>query len=231
MNEDLFVKVDNYIRNLFAPQDDELQATEQSIDEAHMPKISVSPNQGKLLHILALLCNARKILEIGTLGGYSTIWIARALPKDGSLITIERNPKHASVAQRNITRAGLESNVDIRVGKALELLPGLEAEGAGPFDMIFIDADKPSYPQYFEWALKFSRPGALIVADNVIRDGKVILSNSSDEKVSGVQRFNAMLAENSVVTSTILQTVGVKGYDGMALAFVNRGATTADESA
>lgn len=220
MNQELFRAVDHYINTLLAPQDEALTATERSLDEANMPQISVSPSQGKLLHIFALLCNARRILEIGTLGGYSTIWLARALPADGRLITLEYDPKHAEVAQQNVARAGLASQVDIRVGKALDVLPQLAAEEIEPFDMIFLDADKKPYVEYFEWSLKMSRPGTLIIADNVIRDGQVLDSNSTDPSVQGVQRFNTMLSTNTAVTATILPTVGVKGFDGMALAVV-----------
>jgi caffeoyl-CoA O-methyltransferase len=170
--------------------------------------------------VLALLCNAKNILELGTLAGYSTIWMARALPKDGKLISLEYDPKHAAVAQENIERAGVAGQVQIKTGKALDILPQLHAEGAGPFDMIFIDADKPPYADYFEWALKLSRPGTLIVADNVIRDGKVLDENSADAAVRGAQRFNKVLGASTAVTATILQMVGVKEYDGMALAVV-----------
>lgn len=222
MNKERFAAVDNYISTLLARQDDVLMGIEASLDEANMPQVSVTPNQGKLLHTLALLCNARKILEIGTLGGYSTIWLGRSLPDNGRLITLELDQSHADVAQQNISRAGLESQVEIRVGKALDILPKLEAEGVGPFDMVFIDADKPPYVEYFNWAVRLSRPGALIVADNVIRNGKVLDENSVDEKVTGVRRFNQMLATNSAVTAIIVPTVGIKGYDGMALAVVNR---------
>jgi caffeoyl-CoA O-methyltransferase len=183
-----------------------------------MPAISISPNQGKFLHMMALLCNAKRILEVGTLAGYSTIWMARALQDDGKLISLEYDPKHASVAQKNIDRAGLTSKVEIRVGKGLDLLP--ELKGEGPFDMIFIDADKPPYAEYFQWALKLSRPGTLIIADNVIRDGKVLDATNGDEMVKGVHRFNKMLSQNKEVTATIMQMVGVKEYDGMALAIV-----------
>lgn len=220
MNQDLFQAVDHYIETLFAPEDEALAATQRSLNQTTMPHASVSPNQGKLLSMLAQLCHARNILEIGTLAGYSTLWLARALPPDGRLITLEYDPVNARVAQQNIARAGLEAIVDIRVGKALELLPQIAAEGAGPFDMVFIDADKPPYTDYFEWAVRLARPGAVIVADNVIRDGKVLDDHSSDEKVLGVQRFNAMLAANPSVTATIVQMVGVKDYDGMALAIV-----------
>jgi len=221
MNQQLFESVDNYINNLLVEEDDALRATEASILKNDIPQISISPNQGKFLQILARLCNAKKILEVGTLAGYSTIWLARALSKTGRLISLEFDPKHASVAKQNIDRAGLGSMVEIRVGKALDTLPQLEKEGAGPFDMIFIDADKSPYAEYFQWALKLSRPGTLIVADNVIREGKVLDPGSSDEMVKGVQRFNDVLAKTTSVTATIIQTVGTKEHDGMAIAIVN----------
>ena len=221
MNHDFFSSVDSYINNLFAVEDSVLTATERSIEEANIPSISVSANQGKFLQVMARLCNANKILEIGTLAGYSTIWLARALKSNGHLITLEFDPKHAAVAQNNINLAGLQSIVDIRIGKALDTLPKIEAEGAGPFDMIFIDADKPPYVEYFQWALKLSRPGTLIVADNVIREGKVLDADSKDEMVKGAQRFNKMLAAEPRVTATVIQTVGMKEHDGMAFAVVN----------
>ena len=220
MDNQIFEKVDQYIGNLFKDEDEALRAVEQSILENNIPQISISPNQGKFLQLLANLAQARRILEIGTLAGYSTIWMARALPPKGKLITLEYDPKHAKVAQQNINRAGLEKQVEIRVGKAIELLPVLVEEDAGPFDMIFIDADKLPYKEYFEWSLKLSRPGTLIIADNVIRDGKVLDPNSTDEMVQGVQRFNAALAANPAVDATIFQTVGTKEYDGMAMAIV-----------
>jgi len=221
MNNDIFSSVDDYIAGLLNPADEALAKTEASIENENIPPISVSPNQGKFLHVLAKLCQAKKILEIGTLGGYSTIWMARALPKDGRLITLELDQHHATVAARNINNAGLGNIVDIRVGKALDLLPAIEAEKAGPFDMIFIDADKPPYTEYFQWALKLSRPGTLIVADNVIRDGKVLDPENTDPMVKGAQRFNQALSANTAVTATIIQTVGAKEHDGMALAVVN----------
>jgi len=220
MNNKLFEDVDHYISNLLAYEDDALLAATKSLEEAGMPPISVSPNQGKLLQILALLSNAKNILELGTLAGYSTIWMARALPKEGQLITLEADPKHAAVAQKNIERAGLASQVDIRVGKALDVLPQLYEEKAGPFDMIFIDADKPPYAEYFQWALRLSRPGTLIIADNVIRDGQVLDAAPADDRVVGAQRFNNVLGASDAVTATIVQMVGVKEYDGMALAVV-----------
>jgi caffeoyl-CoA O-methyltransferase len=221
MNKELFESVDQYINNLLVEEDEALLATEVSIKEFNIPQISVSPNQGKFLHVLAKLCNAKKILEIGTLAGYSTIWLARALPKDGRLITLEFDMKHADVAHKNIIRAGLDTIVDIRIGKALDTLPQIEAESIGPFDMIFIDADKSPYTEYFHWSLRLSRPGTLIVADNVIREGKVLDPDTTDEMVKGVQRFNDALARNTFVTATIIQTVGTKEHDGMAIAVVN----------
>lgn len=221
MNNEIFESVDHYISNLLGHEDDALIAATRSLKEAGMPAISISPNQGKFLQVLALLCKAKNILELGTLAGYSTIWMARALPKDGKLITLEFDPKHAAVAQKNIERAGVAAQVQIKTGKALDILPQLHAEGAGPFDMIFIDADKPPYAEYFEWALKLSRPGTLIVVDNVIRDGKVLDEKSTDAAVNGAQRFNKVLGASSAVTATILQMVGVKEYDGMAIAVVN----------
>jgi len=220
MDNKLFESVDHYISNLLAYEDEALVEATRSLEAAGMPAISVSPNQGKFLQILALLCNAKNILELGTLAGYSTIWMARALPKEGLLISLEADPKHAEVAQKNIERAGLASQVDIRVGKALDVLPQLYNEKTGPFDMIFIDADKPPYAEYFQWALRLSRPGTLIVADNVIREGQVLNDNPGDERVIGAQRFNNMLGASTAVTATIVQMVGVKEYDGMAIAVV-----------
>jgi caffeoyl-CoA O-methyltransferase len=220
MDKKQFESVDNYINRLFIPEDRVLSTTEQSIEKAGMPLISVSPNQGQFLHILALAGKAKKILEIGTLGGYSTIWMARALPAGGKMISLEVDPQHAAVARENIASAGLDDKVEIRVGKALDILPLLIEEGAGPFDMIFIDADKPPYAEYFQLSLRLSRPGTLIIADNVIRDGHVLNENPTDEAVIGAQRFNNMLAAHPGVTATIIQTVGSKMHDGMALAIV-----------
>jgi caffeoyl-CoA O-methyltransferase len=219
-DKEVFSKVDEYIIDLFQLEDNELNATQKSIEEGNIPQISVSPVQGKFLHMLAMIGNAKRILEIGTLAGYSTIWLARALPEDGRLITLELDPKHAAVAKKNIEYAGLSSRVDIRIGKALDLLPQLKSEGTAPFDLIFIDADKPPYAEYFEWALQLSRPGTLIVADNVVREGKVLKENSTEDAVSGAQRFNKILAANRSVTATIIQTIGGKDHDGMALAVV-----------
>jgi caffeoyl-CoA O-methyltransferase len=220
MDQKIFEAVDKYISDLFIPPDEALMAAEQSHRLENLPPINVSPNLGKLLYLLAKLSNAKKILEVGTLAGYSTIWMARALPENGRLITLEIDPHHAEVAKKNIDRAGLSSKVDIRIGKAIDLLPQLVQDKTGPFDMIFIDADKPPYAEYFEWALKLSRPGTLIIADNVIRDGKVLDQSNNDPMVKGAQRFNKALAENRKVSATILQTIGVKEYDGMAIAIV-----------
>jgi len=220
MNDPIFEKVDRYISTRLAPEDEVLTSTIQSLDDAGMPQHSVSANQGKLLQVLAKLCDAKKVLEIGTLGGYSTIWIARALPKDGLLITIEIDQEYANVAQKNIDKAGLDSIVDIRIGDAIDILNQIEQGDAEPFDMFFIDGDKPRYVEYFEWAVRKSHPGTLIVCDNVIREGKVLDEHSTEEKVLGVQRFNDMLKTNDDVTTTIIQTVGVKTFDGMALAVV-----------
>ena len=220
MDRKIFEEVDKYIGDLFIVPDEALTAAEQSHASENIPHINVSPNLGKLLHLIARLANAKKILEVGTLAGYSTIWMARALPEGGKMISLEIDPHHAAVARKNIERAGLSSKVDILEGKAIDLLPQLLAENAGPFDMIFIDADKPPYTEYFEWALKLSRPGTVIIADNVIRDGKVLDPGQEDPMVKGAQRFNRALAASPEVTATILQTIGLKEYDGMAIALV-----------
>ncbi len=220
MDTGIFEKVDHYISQLVGGEDDVLRDTLQSIRDSNIPSISVSANQGKFLQVLAKACNARKILEIGTLAGYSTIWMARALPEDGKLITLEYEPLHARVARANFEKAGLSNKIDVRVGKGIEVLPELVAANTGPFDMIFIDADKPPYTEYFQWSLKLARPGTLIVVDNVIREGKVLEGDTTDEIVAGVQRFNTFLAQCQAVTATIIQTVGSKMHDGMALAVV-----------
>ena len=221
MSKKLFKAVDRYIAKLVGLEDTVLRATYKTMKHTTVGYANVSANQGKFLQVLAHACNAKRILEIGTLGGYSTIWLGRALPHDGHLTTLELEQVNADIARKNIIRAGLDPIIDIRVGKALELLPVIEAEDGGPFDLIFIDADKPPYAEYFEWALKLSRPGTIIVADNVIRDGKVLDKDTADEKVLGVQRFNKMLGESNQVTATIFQTVGNKDHDGMAMAVVN----------
>ena len=220
MTQKTWTEVDRYISDLLVPSDEALDATLQATADAAMRAINVAPNQGKLLHLLARIQGARSILEIGTLGGYSTIWLARALPADGRLITLESEASHVAVARANISRAGLADVVEVRHGLALETLPRLEAEGRGPFDFIFIDADKPNNPNYFAWALKLSRRGSVIVIDNVVRDGAVIDATSSDANVQGVRRLNEMLASEPRVSATAIQTVGSKGYDGFAMALV-----------
>ena len=217
MTEKLWSEVDEYIVKMLVPSDPALDSALRSSDEAGLPAINVAPNQGKLLSLLASIQGARYVLEIGTLGGYSSIWLARALPADGRLVTLERDPKHAEVAHRNIQRAGLEAKVDIRVGAALDTLPALAREGLPPFDFTFIDADKQSIPEYFTWALKLSRAGSVIVVDNVVRHGTVIDAASSDPNVQGVRRLNALLAETPGVSATAIQTVGSKGHDGFTL--------------
>lgn len=216
---DQWAAIDDYIIGLF-PSDSALDAVLHATRDAGMPQINVSPVQARLLHVLALACNARKILEIGTLAGYSAISMARALPADGRLITLEFDPKHADVARANIARASLADQVEVRLGAALDTLPQLAAEGAGPFDLIFIDADKVNLTAYFDWSVRLARPGSLIVVDNVIRRGDVLDVASDDAGLQGVRRFNEALAADPRVTATILQTVGSKGHDGLALAVV-----------
>jgi len=220
MDQEIFGKVDHYISQMLAPEDEVLQETIKSLDTAEMPQISVTANQGKFLQVIALMCNAKRVLELGTLAGYSTIWLARSLPEDGKIVTIEFDPRHANVAKQNIKNAGLLDKVDIRVGKAMDIMLEIKEAKEEPFDLIFIDADKPPYAEYFEMALSLSHPGTVIICDNVIREGKVLDENSTDDRVIGVQRFNKLLASNKNVTATILQTVGVKEYDGMAIAVV-----------
>lgn len=220
MGPDAYTVVDDYISRLFAPRDEVFAEIEDSMAKAAMPKKNVTPNQGKLLHVLALLSNARRILEIGTLGGYSAVWMARALPDGGRLISIDNEPAHTEVARQNIERAGLSEKVELRIGEAFEILSQMVAEGSAPFDMIFIDADKPPYPRYLQLALRLSRPGTLIVADNVVRGGAVVDGRSSDPSISGLRRFNEMIAADTGLAATIIQTVGGKGHDGMAIAVV-----------
>ncbi|BAZ37159.1 O-methyltransferase family protein [Calothrix sp. NIES-4101] len=220
MTQTQWTAVDEYINSLLVPSDSALDATIQSTIDAEIPQINVAPNQGKLLHILAQIRGATRILELGTLAGYSTIWLARALPTNGTLITLEANPKHAEVARENIERAGLSHVVEIRVGAALDTLPQLAAEGQAPFDLVFIDADKVNIPDYFTWALKLTRKGSVIIVDNVVRKGAVIDADSTDENIQGVRKFNTLLAAEPRVKATTIQTVGSKGYDGLAIALV-----------
>ena len=220
MAQEQWTAVDNYLADLFIEQDFALKAALDSSEAAGLPTINVSPAQGKLLHLLARVQGARKILELGTLGGYSTIWLARALPADGRLISLEIDPGHAEVARANIARAELTNVVEIKVGPAEDSMKKLLLENRGPFDLIFIDADKPGYAEYLKWSLKLSRPGTLILADNVIRKGAVADPASTDENVQGIRKFNKVLAAEKRVTTSVIQTVGSKGYDGMALILV-----------
>jgi predicted O-methyltransferase YrrM len=220
MTEEMWTAVDEYINQQLVPPDPVLDAALVACAESELPAISVTPSQAKLLHMLARLVNAKNILEIGTLGGYSTIWLARALPPDGRLITLEFDPKHAEVASGNIADAGLADIVEVREGKALELLPELAAEGLEAFDFIFIDADKCNNPQYFEWALRLSRKGSLIIVDNVVREGRVIDAESADADIQGIRSLFERMAAEPRVLCTAQQTVGSKGYDGFAIALV-----------
>jgi len=218
--QEKWTAVDGYFSERLALSDAALDAALAANRAAELPAIDVAPNQGKLLQLLAQIAGARRILEIGTLGGYSTIWLARGLPDNGKLITLECNPKHAELARANISRAHLERLVDIRIGAALETLPKLQAEVTEPFDLIFIDADKPNNAEYARWALKLSRPGTLIIIDNVVRDGAVADAASSDKDVQGARKLFELLASEPRLSSTALQTVGAKGHDGFALAMV-----------
>ena len=220
MRSDDFGAVDKYVEELFSLNDPALQAALEASRAGGLPDISVSPAQGRWLQVLARGNGARRILEIGTLGGFSAICLARALPPDGRLITLEVDPSYAAVARANIARAGLADLASVVVGPALETLPTL----TGPFDFIFIDADKPSYTAYLSWALRLSRPGTLIVADNVVRQGAIIDAGSDDPRVQGMRRFLQALAEDTRVTATVLQTVGSKSYDGFAVAVVTANA-------
>jgi predicted O-methyltransferase YrrM len=220
VDQETFAAVDGFVEETLVPHDEVLQAALDAAEEAGLPAIQVSPPQGKLLNLLAGSQGARTVLEFGTLGGYSTIWLARALPADGRLITLESDPGYAEVATGNFERAGLSEVVDLRVGLALEMLSTLEDEGVGPFDLTFIDADKANSPNYFSWALDHSRPGSLIVADNVVRAGTLADAASGDEKVQAQRRLHEMLATEPRVTATTIQTVGSKGYDGFTIALV-----------
>ncbi len=218
----VWTDVDNYFGDLLAPVDAALEGTRQANREADLPPIEVSRLQGKFLQVLVQITQARRVLEIGTLGGYSTLWMARGLPDGGRIITLEFNSRHAEVARKNLENAGLLDRVEIRLGRAIDSLPVLHATGAGPFDLIFIDADKPSNPQYLEWALKLGRRGTAIVVDNVVRDGKVTEAENTDADVAGTRRMTEMMAVEPRLNATVVQNVGVKGYDGFALAVVLR---------
>ncbi|MGW0777060.1 O-methyltransferase [Streptomyces sp. NPDC054802] len=221
MTQDQWQAVDGYISDLLVPQDEALTEALAASEAAGLPAINVAPNQGKLLHLLARAQGARTALEIGTLGGYSTIWLARALPADGRLISLEYDPAHADLARANIARAGLDQVAEVRTGAALDLLPRIAAEpGAGPFDLVFIDADKPNNPRYVEWALRLARPGSLIVVDNVVRGGAVADASSEDPAIVATREMFELVANEPRLDATALQTVGGKGYDGLLVARV-----------
>jgi len=216
MSQEAWNQVDDYIVDTLLTADPVLDAALADSAAAGLPAINVAPNQGKLLMLLAQMAGARRILEIGTLGGYSTIWLARALPAGGRLVTLEYAPNHAEVARRNLARAGFAEQVEVKVGAALDILPGLQ----GPFDFIFIDADKPNNPNYLSWAMRLSRPGTVIVCDNVIRDGAVVKKNSGDDNVEGARAAFSFIGGEKRLDGTAIQTVGAKGYDGFAIAIV-----------
>ncbi|MBE0338873.1 O-methyltransferase [Paenibacillus sp. 23TSA30-6] len=214
-------QVDQYISDRLIPHDAVLEQVLAANQKAGLPPYDVSPNQGKLLNIFAQMQGAQRVLEIGTLGGYSTIWLGRALPKDGKIVTLEANPLHAETARSNIALAQLDGMVELREGDALKQLAQMEEEHVAPFDLIFIDADKPNNPSYLAWALRFSHPGTVIIGDNVIREGEVIQAFSTDPRVQGVRKFYDLLAEETRITATAIQTVGSKGYDGFVIGIVN----------
>jgi len=217
MTQEMWTAVDEYINGFLVPSDAVLDAALASSAAAGLPTIQVSPPQGKMLHILARLVGARNILEIGTLGGYSTIWMARALPPGGKLLTLEASEKHAEVARGNFARAGLNNRIELRLGKGLDLLPRVSEERRGPFDLIFLDANKSDMAEYFDWAVRLSRPGSVIVADNSISRGRVLDAASEDPDVQGTRRFHERVASDPRVSATEIQTVGAKGWDGFTL--------------
>ncbi|SFB58286.1 Predicted O-methyltransferase YrrM [Amycolatopsis marina] len=216
MNQDVWNAVEQYFDGLLIPADPALDAAVRASEDAGLPSIAVAANQGKLLHLMATMVGARSILEVGTLGGYSTIWLARALPEDGRLVTLEADAKHAAVAEANLATAGLSERVEVRVGRALDTLPQL----SGPFDLTFIDADKENNAEYFRWALQLSRPGSVIIVDNVVRAGRVARDDPSDSAAQGVRRLHEFISAEPRVDATALQTVGGKGYDGLTIALV-----------
>jgi predicted O-methyltransferase YrrM len=220
MSKKKWTAVDRYISEALIPADPVLETALAASDKAGLPSIAVTPSQGRFLMILAQAIGARSILEMGSLGGYSTIWLARGLADDGKLITLEADPKHAEVAQANVARAGFAEKVEIRVGKALDALPQLAAEGHVGFDLIFIDADKGNYPGYLEWAVKLSHTGTVIIGDNVVREGKVVEADDPDPSIQGVRRMNEIIAAEPRLVATAIQTVGSKGYDGFMIAIV-----------
>ena len=220
MSLDGWTRVDTYIETTLFGTDPVLEAALAASRAAGLPEIAVSPTQGRLLALYVKMLTARRVLEIGTLGGYSTLCMARAQPQDGRLVTLEFDPAHAAVARANFERAGLSSRIDLRLGRAIDTLPEIAKEGLGPFDLVFIDADKPSNPEYLAWALRLTRPGALIICDNVVRDGAVADPASTDPRVIGTRRMFEMMAADPRLTVTAIQTVGCKGYDGFAVALV-----------
>ena len=219
-NPDQWSRVDQYFTDLLIPADPTLEAALPASATAGLPPHNVSPAQGKLLQVLVQMQGAQRVLEIGTLGGYSAIWMARALPADGCLVTLEANAQYAAIARDNIQRAGVDSLVDMRIGPATETLAQLTAEAVPPFDLIFVDADKPSNPAYLKAVVPLSRPGTVIIADNVVREGAVVDAASTDPKVQGIRQFTEQVAANPRLTATVVQTVGCKGYDGFVLARV-----------
>ena len=221
MDKELWTNVDNYLVSILVPSDSALDAALADSTAAGLPQINVAPNQGKLLELIAKIRGARRILEIGALGGYSTIWLARSLPVDGKLISLELEPHHAEVARVNVDRAGIGSLVEIRTGPAADTLRAMIAEGTEPFDFVFIDADKEGYSEYFTLTLQLSRPGTVMVADNVVREGAVIDPHDADEQVIGIRNFLDTVKGDQRVSGTAVQTVGSKGYDGFALLVVN----------
>ena len=221
MTQEVWNAVDAFVDDTLVGHDPVLEAALERSGAAGLPAISVSPPQGKLLHLIARAVKARRILELGTLGGYSTIWLARALGRGGRVVTLELDPKHAAVARENLRHAGFARRVDIRVGDALDTLAALASEGGRPFDLVFIDADKPRIPDYFSRSLALSHPGSIIIVDNVVREGKLADASSDDANVQGVRRLHEMLAHEERVSATTIQTVGAKGYDGFTVALVN----------
>ncbi len=220
MSEDLYTAVDTYLTQTLIASDPIMDAALKSHADAGLPAINVTPTLGKFLHLQARAIRATRILEIGTLGGYSTIWLARALPPTGKLVTLEYDPKHAEVARKNFQHANLASQIEIMVGAALDSLPKLAARNLPPFDLIFIDADKKNNPHYFQWAMKLSHPGSVIIVDNVVRDGAVVNAQSDDPDIRGIRQFLSDLASDPRVSATALQTIDAKGHDGFALALV-----------
>jgi predicted O-methyltransferase YrrM len=221
VSHERWTAVDEYLASIVRADDEVLRNALSRSEAAGLPDIQVSAPQGKLLMLLARMCGARRILEIGTLGGYSTIWLARALPAEGRLISLEIDPRNAEVARANLAGAALRAAVEVRLGRALDSLPDLARDGAAPFDLVFIDADKASNAEYLDWAIRLSRPGAVIVIDNVVRGGRILDESSDDPSIVGTRRLFEMITADPRIDATVLQTVGVKGYDGFVIAVVN----------